>query len=1824
MAELNGAPATLNTMAEEVVVQNDCEYNVTSPAPPADQNLQINLDGDGGSLSAPQELLIHSRKKQLRLQQLEETMRLREEYLREKFRILNAEDADEEIEGSCVIGPTKMCGTNVSGNTAFSPTPVQPVQNNRTNICPAREVPVHTVMQSPRQPSTRTAAERSQALHVDCNGNSPNIFTTFTAPTSTARSPNQVFASQSAETCNLTTSQFAARQCVPKDLPVFSGDPQEWHIFVSAYEQSTQMAGYSHHENLVRLQKCLRGKAREVVRNLLVLPEMVPDIINTLRMYFGRPEQILRVLIDRARQLPSPKGKLDLLIDFAFAIKNIVAIIHASKLSGYLNSPLLLQEFVEKLSQESKLNWAIYSTGMNNPCLEDFSTWLSTLAEAACRVTNPASLSEKLNKREAHLHTHKSDAVLKQYEEAKSMPRCAVCNNPHKVPQCDRFKALTMNERWDFVKRKNLCRQCLGTHSRRCWSNKSCGVDSCTIRHHRLLHSDVNKNSEVSTMLNNHRSISSNNTTYFRILPIVLYGRNKTISTYAFMDDGSTLTLIDQTLADELGEAGVPDPLCIHWTGDINRYEADSQRLDLRISGNIQGAKIYPLRGVYTVSSLNMSSSTLIADQLKTKYAHLKGIPLPNFIDIVPKLIIGVNNPNLIMAQKIREGGWQDPVGAKTRLGWTIFGGGNNQSKGNGLNLHKCDCESDNNLHELVKSFMLNENIGISVPKVNPVSMEDQRAIEILGNCELHEGQYTASLLWSNDNVRLPDSLPTALSRFKCLERKLSSNPELQRNMQEQIDNLVKKNYATKLPNEAINDRGDKIWYLPVFIVRNPHKPNKIRLVWDAAAKSRDISLNNFLLKGPDMLTPLVNILFNFRMGRIAICGDIEEMFHRIKLRHPDADAQRFLWRTNMNDPINVYRLNVLSFGASCSPCIAHYVRNLNASVHAAQNSQVACAIKNHHYVDDFIDSARTVDEAIKLAKNVRDVHSKCGFNMRNWSSNSPDVLAALNGDGEPQLKSFDCSKDVINFEKILGMYWEPKSDTFSYVLKFVRLKRNVFADRVVPTKREVLQVLMSVFDPLGLVACLTSYLKILIQDIWRSGIDWDQPLNYELSLKWKTWIEYIPVITSVSVPRCYSPLLYEDDCKVQLHTFVDASENAYAAVSYFRIEAGGHVVSRLVAAKAKVAPLRPLSIPRLELQAAVIGARLTNMVEEAHHIKFEKRCIWSDSKTVLKWLHGDPRKFQQFVMFRIAEIQEATAISEWRWIPTKMNVADIATKTRPCIEVAHQWINGPAFLTLPTKEWPEQEDLGTVNPSEFRTKLLIHNVRKVNINFEYFSNWLRLYRAIANCVLYIEKLKQRLQITSEGSHLTACHFRRAKLFIFKTIQMEHFDDWSLLKVGKPVCKTGPLRNLQVYMDDEHLIRVKNRATYFQSCDQPQRDFIVLPPGHRVTYLIVDHYHQRFYHIQHETALNEVRQLFFIPKLRSLFKAVRRNCQVCKIANAAPQAPQMAQLPTARLAAYSRPFTYVGIDYFGPILVTENRKAKKRWGVLLTCLTIRAIHIEIAHSLSTDSCLMCLRNFIARRGCPVEIYSDNGTNFRGADSFLKDELLKLNASIVERELAHKGIAWKFNPPAAPHMGGAWERLIRTTKAVLHKISPSQRFSDESLRSALLEVEMIINSRPLAYLSLDYEDQEPITPNHFLLGSSNGAKPFCKPEEISLKMNLRQSEMFANLFWRRWVREMIPSLTRRSKWFEKVKPISEGDIVLIVDENAERNTWLKGIVVETTMAKDGQVRRAKVKTRQGVLERPAVKLAVLDIGKDKASSEDSSAYRGDIVADLSNP
>ncbi|XP_037932729.1 uncharacterized protein LOC119667505 [Teleopsis dalmanni] len=814
-----------------------------------------------------------TRIKQLKLQ-LEESLQIRESYLREKFKILTADSDDEGIVESHLPEVGQLPQLNAHQAVAdehFSPHGQPHLQSTPRLV------------------------------------NNPSLYTLQIAPT-------------------LTPSQLAARQCIPRDLPTFRGDPEEWHIFISAYEQTKQIAGFSDYECLMRLQRCLIGKARDVVRNMLVLPNVVGEIINTLRMYFGRPEIILNKLVEKMRQLPPPRGRLGDLIDFSVNINNVVATIEACKLNSYFNNPLLLHELISKLAEDMKLKWALHSASIAEPTLRDFSAWLSSLANAASRVATPSFLDKPL-KKEGRVHIHQTA------EMTTTAVRCYICGGGHKIMECEIFTNEPTNQRWRIVKEKKLCRQCLGEHRRRCFSNKVCGIDGCNARHHPMLHSRIdqstpaisstanNVSSDIveqislspysnKALLNNHNSSVNKNWSYCRILPVTLYGTKRTINTYALMDDGSTLTLIEASLADELGNDGIQDALCINWTGNISRQENNSKRLNLQISANAPQAKKFPLKNVRTVSNLRMS--------------------------------------------------------AESDMTWVA-----------GKNPWRCGQEADRELHELVKTFIVNENVAVATPKAELLSVEDQRAEEIMRKCQLRGNRYVVNLPWNTDTVELPNSLPMALRRAECLRRKMHGDPELCQKLKEQITTLVSKGYATELPPEAINERGGKIWYLPIFIVRNLLKPKKHRLVWDAAAKAEGVSLNDFLLKGPDMLRPLINILLNFRIGRIAVCGDIAEMFHRILVQEADTDAQRFLWFSETFKNICVYKLNVVSFGARCSPYIAHFIRNLNAERFIAENPRAVYAIKNNHYVDDFIDSTNSIEQAIALAEAVRNIHEQ-------------------------------------------------------------------------------------------------------------------------------------------------------------------------------------------------------------------------------------------------------------------------------------------------------------------------------------------------------------------------------------------------------------------------------------------------------------------------------------------------------------------------------------------------------------------------------------------------------------------------------------------------------------------------------------------------------------------------------------------------------------------------------------------------------------------------------------------------------------------------------
>ncbi|XP_017462993.1 PREDICTED: uncharacterized protein LOC108356391, partial [Rhagoletis zephyria] len=345
---------------------------------------------------------------------------------------------------------------------------------------------------------------------------------------------------------------------------------------------------------------------------------------------------------------------------------------------------------------------------------------------------------------------------------------------------------------------------------------------------------------------------------------------------------------------------------------------------------------------------------------------------------------------------------------------------------------------------------------------------------------------------------------------------------------------------------------------------------------------------------------------------------------------------------------------------------------------------------------------------------------------------------------------------------------------------------------------------------------------------------------------------------------------------------------------------------------------------------------------------------------------------------------------------------------------------------------------------------------------------------------------------------------------IIRRVQFESFaDEIQAIKHKGCLPKSSSLYQLTPFVDVDGLLKVNGRIDAAYCLPITARRPVILPQNHYVTRLVAKKYHCQLHHQNDSLTINEMRQRFWVPRARALLKSVKRECSTCIHTNAKPAVPLMGQLPVDRLTPYVRPFSYAGVDYCGPFFVTIGRRREKRWVGLFTCLTTRAVHLEIAADLSTDSFILCLRNFVNRRGVPVRIRSDNGTNFVGAQKELEagERLFDFNA--IQGEMARRNIEWLFNCPANPSAGGCWERLVQCTKRLLQRVLREEAPRLETFRSVLLEAENIINSRPLTELAVTPQDEEPLTPNHFLLGCLNSTQtPNPAEEKVCLRKQWR--------------------------------------------------------------------------------------------------------------------
>ncbi len=1649
----------------------------------------------------------------------------------------------------------------------------------------------------------------------------------------------------------MTMQNIMSRQVIDKKLPIFSGNPEEWNSWYNRYTSTTAKCNLDDSENLDRLEKCLKGKARDIVKSKLGQTESVPWIISTLQKVFGRPEIVLKAVMKRIGDIPPIKSdNLRSLMEFAFEVQSISTTIEASGLLNQYRNPMLLEQLVEKLPAREKMDWAKYTYKEKNITIKTFTDWLDMLADVISTVVEPTvdkyepKKSEKNDKQKAYVNVHVDGGKPKlegnnSSESSQSQKKfsCSVCGkNCQNLENCSTFNGLTLDGKWKEIKKQNICRICLKRHRFPCKSTTVCGVNGCVIKHHRLMHNDT-KQSPTQNLLkaSNHVHHEMSEQVMLKYMPVVLHKGNKSIATFAFLDDGSQASMVEQSSADELGVSGTKEEICLLWTENIHRKE-EAQRISIEISGISDSCRRYPLNGIRAVKSLQLPPQTLNLQDLRRQFPHLAKLPMDNYKNAVPGILIASDLPKLGIQLDVVEGeNFVEPIAQRTRLGWSVYGPNGGQTESFHVNNHHiirvCPHHNqfDQEIHQQVKEYFSIENFGVRAnSKTELESKDNQRAIEMLKNLtKFVDGRYETGLLWKNDEINksLPDSYPMAMKRLISLEKQ---GENVVKQIGEKIDDYVAKGYARKLSAEEFKKLGENVWFLPVFGVFHPKKPEKLRMVFDGAAKVKSISLNSMLLTGPDELASLVDILRRLREHLIGVGGDIKEMFHQIKVQRNDQRYQLFLYRNgDGNKKPDVYAMEVLIFGSKSSPAAAQFVKNINANKFKETHPRAVEAIIDNHYVDDMMDGQNSIEKAIEMIKDVAMIHARGGFEIRNFISNSPEVLKAMGSTNACDGKELSLHSEL-KTERVLGMWWNTKLDVFTFSLKYTLIAKDILDGTKMPTKRELLRTLMSIFDPLGLLSNYLVQLKILLQDVWRLDLNWDEQISSSsLVAKWKQWLGYLPLVESVQVPRLYSLKLVSDKTKtIEIHTFVDASVDAFAAVSYLRIENEDGIDCALMGSKARVAPLKYLSIPRKELQSAVLGARLMLSISEAQRFTIDRRVFWSDSETALSWLKSDHRKYSQFVAHRVGEILDNTDVNEWRWVPTKENIADEATKWSKSMNFSpsNRWFSGPEFLLQNESEWPKKRVIKSNVEEEMKSNF-IHTslVLPKIIDPKRFSKWNRMVRAVAYAIRFRKVFTDK---NCRGTALNQEELTRAEILLFSQAQFEGFPSEMVtlirnesLPVDKKkfIEKPSPLYDGTPFLDGDRIMRMRNRTDGARDLSMASRRPIILPRDSRITRLLIQHYHAKYLHQNHNTVINEIRQKFYIPRLRVVLKGVRSECQRCKVRKAPIMAPQMADLPQERLATFSKPFSYTGIDYFGPMTIKIGRRTEKRWGVIFTCLTIRAVHLDLAPGLDSDSCIKVIRNFVSDRGQVIEFHSDWGTNFRGANNELKRELEKLDPEKLKTEFTSTYTRWIFNPPASPHMGGSWERLIRSVKCGLYEVIPTRTPREDTLRNILKEIQNIINSRPLTYIPLETEDDEALTPNHFLHGSSNGMKPPCDIEINGeyLRKSWKEAQRLTELFWRRFIAEYLPTIARRTKWHKQVKPISPNDLVLVVDEKNPRNVYPRARVLEAPIGSNGQVRRARIeliaeakmgpdgkiiKVRKNEIWRPAHKLAVLDV------------------------
>ena len=1579
-------------------------------------------------------------------------------------------------------------------------------------------------------------------------------------------------------------------------LPTFNGDIRNYPRFKSDFMKYVLPTTNQTSAPYI-LRSCLTGEPLESIKSV---DDNLDEMWARLDEKYGDPTKITDVVINAIQNCkPIKEGESRKLLEFITTVEDGYRDLKRLGLQSEITTTSSVSIIERKLPNDIKKEWSkiVCSTTIDKS--DKFSNLLTFLLEQRKIIEYETSELRATNQSTEEATNYVSATEKATNSEGKRSTSPIKCiiheKGTHGTSECKVFLAKTVEERKQTLKDKKACWSCLRTGHRYkdCKRKNACGKNGCTYKHHQTLHEDkaLTKSvtpSGVSGTINACQQFEKS-ACIFQVQRI----RTKKSWMNVMWDSAASLCFITNEKAKAEKLQGKEVELTITKVGGetekLQTYKYNLPLIDLK--GDQVILEVYGIDKI--TNDIQGIESTFIASMFNNVLQ--KDINRPEGkVDV----LIGYqyaayhpqkeqNNGHLLLLEN-RFGkcvGGSHPMIKETtqRLNEIVD-----------AKIHLVDTISINDFYQI-------ENLGIECnPKCGGCkcgkcaigsknySLREERELHLIENnlkYDKENKRWIAQYPWVKDPNDLPDNRRVAVAKLISTEKRLAKNRKHAETYELQIQDMLDRNVARKLiPEELATYRGP-IHYISHHEVLKPDsKTTPVRIVFNSSANFMGHVLNEYWAKGPDLLNSLIGILIRFRENEIAFIGDVRKMYHTVYTKELDQHTHRFLWR-NMDTTRqpDTYVIQRVSFGDKPSGGIATVAMRKTAEFGHQEFPEATKTIINNSYMDDIIDSVNNKERAKSITRQIESVLEKGGFKMKEWIY-SDDQLASE----ESILPS--------PTEKVLGITWSPSTDQLQFKVKMSlspKKKRktthpileNSISNLLESlTKRAILSQVNSIYDPLGLAGPFTIRAKILMRELWikEPNLGWDETIPPDYKRAWSTFFKDMNEMNSVINKRCLKPENCEGDPILVI--FSDGSKDAYGACAYIRWHTtDGEYDSQLLLSKNRLAPLKNISIDRIELCAAVINKRLKQTILNECRYKFEHIYHIVDSQIVHAMIRKETYGFNTFAATRVGEIQEGTQISDWYWIPGENNIADWLTRGKSPNDIGmdSKWQKGPPFLKQPESEWPISQcitkqplpDTITQGIANVITAKEPQDTIATRINIQRYSSYTKLLRVTAR-ILAIYKKSPKTSFKNATKQLLYEDILTAETFWIIQVQQEMESD----------IQQGRYKRLCVRKREDQIYVVGHRTQRWVEMSYNKSELILLSYKHRFSRLYVEYIHQMG-HLGVSATACKVRAKFWIVKLHKLVKSIKSKCVTCRKIETKTNQQVMGQLPEERLKP-SPAWNSTAIDLFGPFKIRDEVKKRtfgKAYGVIFNCLSSRAVHIDIAPDYSTETFLMVFRRFVSLRGYPTQLYSDNGPQLVSANNELLNITKNFNQEQLQTFGVVEGFQWKFTPADAPWQNGISEALIKTVKRALTLAIGDNTLTFSELQTVCYEVANLVNERPIGRHPTSPEDGTYLSPNDLLLGRSSSripSGPF--KEHLTLRQRFEFVQSIINRFWKKWISDYFPSLIIRQKWHTATRNVRVGDIVLVADSNVVRGEWKLARVNETFPGKDGQVRKVTLK------------------------------------------